>query len=152
MRPVLDAVRAILKFKDSASIAEIATMSGLPKRQVLDVLNRNGSMVWRDRKSGKVTRVDPISVLRGKLCGAGAYYWTSKGNYGSVDTLEFNGHEELKKRIQEEQWWGGFGDSSRATCVVDTPENRAALVAEGCVSEADLKPPLDERLWTEEAE
>ena len=149
MPAVLDALRAILKFKDSASIAEIATMSGLTKRRVLDILNQNGTMVWRNRETGKITKVDPQGVLRGKLRDSGAYYWMSQGNYGSVQTLDFSGHDELRKQIQEEQWWGGFGDSYKATCVVDTPEHRAALEAEGCVLEENLNPPIDDRLWSE---
>ena len=145
--PILEAIRSLLKFKDSTSISEIASIAGLPRKRVLDVINTNGTMVWRDRRTGKITRVDPRGVLDGKLSEAGAYFWLSKGNYGSVDTIEFKKHDDLRIKLQEEQWWGGFGDSYKATCVVDTPEHRSALVEDGCILHSDVI--LDDRLWKE---
>ena len=58
-RPVLDAIRAILKFKDHATITEIAKMAEMKQRDVLDVVNANGSMVWRNRKNGQITGESP---------------------------------------------------------------------------------------------
>ena len=46
-RPVLDAIRAVLKFKDHATITEVAKFADLKPRHVLDVINANGTMVWR---------------------------------------------------------------------------------------------------------
>ena len=51
-RPILDAIRAVLKFKDRATIAEVAKYAGVPQRQVLDTINTNGRFVWRDLALG----------------------------------------------------------------------------------------------------
>ena len=63
-RPVLDAIRAVLKFKDHATIAEVAKFADMRPRQVLGVINANGNMVWRNRKNGHITKVAPSDVLR----------------------------------------------------------------------------------------
>jgi hypothetical protein len=148
--PILATIRSLLKFKDCTTVSEIASIAGLTKKRVLDVLNSNGHMVWRNRHNGKITRVDPKGVLEGRLWASGSYFKDGLEDYGRVHTLEFKMHEELRDRLKQEQWGGGFGDSFIYTCVLDTPENRAALVADGCVYFKDLDPPLDDRLWKED--
>lgn len=143
--PVLDAIRALLKFKNWTTISEIAKVAGKTQKQVLDVVNHNGHMVWRDRDNGRITRVDPQGVLREKLWEAGAFFSAGSADYGSTNTLEFKGHDELRKRLEVKRWGGGLGDSYQFTCVLDTPENREALVADGCVHASDVV--IDDRLW-----
>ena len=65
--PVLATIRALLKFKDHTTIAEIASTSGLSRKVVLETINRNGQFVWRNRKNGHITKVDPQSALRKQL-------------------------------------------------------------------------------------
>lgn len=148
-RPVLDAIRSILKFKDFATINDIARYSGLTPRLVLDTINANGAMVWRDRKNGRITKVDPRAVHRQQLVESGAYYFSV--SYGAWShegyCLKFKGNDELRKTLETRHLTGGIGDSWHITKIEDTPENRAALEAAGLMPWAESE--ADERLWRE---
>ena len=150
-RPVLDAIRAVLKFKDKATISEIARYSELRQRHVLDVINANGSMVWRDRKTGHVTKVDPRGVLRKQLVESDAYYFPDTYGAWSVEghSLRFKGHDDLRARLCERRLVGGIGDCWTIEPVIDTPENRASLEADGLKLWSEDE--ADERLWVEPA-
>ena len=150
-RPVLEAIRAVLKFKDGATINEVARYAGVTSKRVLDTINANGAMVWRDRKSGRITRVDPRGVLRKRLVESESYYFPDTYGAWAVEgrCLRFAGHEELRLALSTPHWTGGLGDSWKISKVEDTPENRAALEAAGLKlwNEAEV----DERLWVEES-
>lgn len=150
-RPVLDAIRAVLKFKDKATISEIARYAELRQRHVLDVINANGSMVWRDRKTGHVTKVDPRVVLRKQLVESDAYYFPDTYGAWSVEgrCLRFKGHGDLRERLCESRLVGALGDCWNEKHVIDTPENRAALEADGLKLWSEDE--ADERLWVEPA-
>ena len=146
--PVLAAIRALIKFKGSASIAEIARMSGKPQRHVLDLLNRNREFIKLDKRA-RVASVVIRAVLRDRLWKSGAYY--RPGTYGAWSVegycLTFEGNAELRESLQEKRWIGGFGDSSQTTIVIDTPENRAALEAAGLRPWQEGEALIDDRLW-----
>jgi len=147
--PVLDAARAILKFMDSASIADIAKYCGMKYRAVLDVINKNERMVWRNRKTGRVTRVDPRAILRKQLVESDSYYFPSTYGAWSVEgkCLRFNGHEEIRAKLLRRTVVGALGDSWQEDHVLDTPENRAALEADGLKLWSESE--ADDRLWLE---
>ena len=148
-RPVLDAIRAVLKFKDAATISEIAKYAGLTYRQVLDAINTNGTMVWRDRKSGHVTRVDPRAVHRKQLVESDRYYFPDTYGAWSVEghCLRFKGHDDLRAKLSDGRLVGALGDCWTESHVIDTPENRAALEAAGLKLWSESE--ADERLWKE---
>jgi hypothetical protein len=149
VNPVLTTIRALLKFKNDTTIAEISTTAGISRKIVLDVINRNGNMVWRDRTNGKITRVDPQNILWGKLWADGAYFRIGEENYGCAHTLVFIGNEELKNDLLKNDWAGGLGYCYPIKYVPDTPENRAVMVANGCIFHDDIAPTVDDRLWKE---
>ena len=60
---VLQTIRDLLKFKDYTTIAEIAKFSGQTQSKVLKVINDNGWAVYRNRKNGRITRVDTKTKL-----------------------------------------------------------------------------------------
>lgn len=148
-RPVLNAIRAVLKFKDYATIAEIAKLAEMKQRQVLDVINANGHMVWRNRKNGHITKVDPRAIHRKQLVESDRYYF--RESYGAWShegyCLRFKGHDDLRQALQDKHWTGGIGDSWQITKVEDTSANRAALDAAGLKLWAEDE--ADERLWCE---
>lgn len=150
-KPVLDAIRSILRFRDDTSIPEIATMAGVPRRHVLDTINANGHMVWRNKKTGRVARVDTTTPLRKQLWESGEFY--RQGTYGAWSVeghcLEFTGHEGLRNEIASRRTIGGLGDSSTIRIVEDTPENRAALESAGMRPWDEAV--IDDRLWSEAA-
>lgn len=148
-RPVLAAIRSLLRFRDATTIAEVASIASVPKRRVLDVLNRNGAFVWRDRKTGRITRVDPRTQLSNDLWESGRFYrigdygaWSKEGK--QIVILD----EGLKAILEEPHTTGGLGDSYMIRIIKNTPENLAAVEAAGLRpwSEAEV----NDRLWVEE--
>jgi len=150
-RPILETLRAVLKFKATATIAEVASMAGVPRRQVLDIINRNGTLVWRNRDNGKISRVDPRSVLRDQLWKSGKFY--AEDTYGawSVEgqSLKFEGNPELREKLQERRTVGALGDNYPVSVIIDTPENRAVIEAAGLRPWAEAV--IDDSLWQEDA-
>lgn len=150
-RPILEAIRALLKFRDTTTIGEIAKMAGVKDRAVLDVINANEGMVWRYRKTGKIMSVDPRGVLNKRLWEGGKYFKAhdlgddqdprrDRGGY-----LDFKGHDAFRTAKQERAALTyGYRDIVR-----DTPENRAALIAAGCQPWTEIV--IDDRLWQEPA-
>lgn len=151
MTPVLDTIRAILKFKDHTTISEIASTAGLPRKVVLETINRNGQFVWRDRKNGHITRVDPQSALRDQLWKSGEFY--REGTYGAWSIeghcLKFEGNADLRERLKATRTVGALGDNYPVEVVLDTPENRAAIEAAGLRPWSEAI--IDDRLWQEPA-
>lgn len=150
-KPVLSAIHALLQFRDSTTIGEIARMCGKPQRHVLDVINTNGKLVERDRKTGRITKADPRGVLRAQLWNSGEFYVPhdltddenparKRGGY-----LEFMGRDELRARLETTvvQTYG------KSKMVLDTPENRAALAKAGMERWDEIA--IDDRLWKEDA-
>lgn len=145
-KPILHTIRQILKFKDTTTIAEIASIVNLPRKKVLEVLNQNGSYVYRDRKNGKIHKVNPRAALKEKLWKEGAYYIIMLHDYGSVKGLEFN-NKDLKEQLLKEAWGGFIGDSYKYQYVPDNPKNRKILENNGLVEESKII--IDDRLWVE---
>lgn len=151
-RPVLDAIRATLKFKDTATISEIAKYAGLTYKQVLSTVNANSEMVWRNRKTGHITKVDPRGVMRKKLIESDRYYFPDTYGAWSVEgyCLRFKGHDDLRQQILSTRLVGALGDCWNEKHVIDTPENRSALEAAGLKLWSEDE--ADESLWRESNE
>lgn len=148
-QPVLETIRAILKFKDYATISETAKMAGMTQKAVLDVINENGEMVWRNRKNGHITKVDPRGVLLRRLVESDAYYFPDTYGAWSVEgkCLRFKGHDDLRDRLRRKVLVGALGDCWNEDHVMDTPENRAELEAAGIKLWSEDE--ADDRLWCE---
>ncbi len=150
-RPILDAIRAVLKFKNTATISEIAKYAGMTYKQVLDVVNINGTMVWRNRKNGHITKIDPRGVHRKQSVESDRYYFPDTYGAWSVEgrCLRFKGHDDLRTQLSEKRLVGALGDCWSENHVIDTPENRAALEASGLTLWSEDE--ADERLWVEQS-
>lgn len=147
MLKVLETIREVLKFKSYTTISEIAKLSGLKQMEVLKIINKNGDMVWREKKTGRITSVNTHKKLSDKLFNEGRWYFISGVNYGSSNEITFIGHNEIRNKYTKTYRHGGFGDSYDWTGVYDSPEIRKELEAEDCVFGSDLK--LDDRMWEE---
>lgn len=150
-RPVLTAIRALLKFKDFTTISEIASTAGLSRKVVLETINRNGQFVWRDRRNGHITKVDPQAKLRTQLWESGKFYAEDTFGAWSVEgrSLKFTGNDELRERLKEQRTVGALGDNYPVEVVLDTPANRAALETVGLRPWSEAI--IDDRLWQEPA-
>ncbi|WP_226576440.1 hypothetical protein [Acuticoccus sediminis] len=148
--PILDTIRALLTFRDGTTISEIAKMAGVSPRRVLDVVNANGALVYRLRKTGKITKVDTKTPLAKQLWASGAYYKIgSEGMWShEYDTIVLVGHDDLAERLSTKQVLGALGDSTNRRFIVATPENIAAVEAAGIRPWSEA--PSDDRLWSEE--
>ncbi len=91
-----------------------------------------------------------LSARLRALIDAGDVYWIE--TYGAWspegEQIQFKGHDDLRDRLQRPHWTGGIGDSWQIKVIKNTPENRAAVEAEG------LRPldavEIDESLWKED--
>lgn len=147
--PILYTIRQLLKFKDDTTISEIASTAGLSRKLVLETINRNGHFVWRNRKNGHITKVDPQSTLREQLWESGKFY--REGTFGAWSVeghcLNFEGNDELRESLKEKRIVGTLVEHWPVDVVLDTPENRAALEAAGLRPWSEAV--IDDRLWAE---
>lgn len=147
---ILETIREILKFKDYTTISEISKLSGIPQAEVLRVINKNGAYVWRDRKNGRITKVDPRSKLIKDLWNSGDYYnitsygaWAHEGYKIEVP----KGQEEKISHLTIERVVGAIGDSWYKTLVEATEENIKEVELLGFTNWD--KRVIDDRLWIE---
>ncbi|WP_418459919.1 hypothetical protein ACNT8L_05935 [Brucella intermedia] len=151
MSTVLQTIRSLLEFKDFTTISEIASTAGLKRAFVLNVVNQNGQFVWRNRRNGRITKVDPKTALSEQLWASGNFYritsygaWSHEG-----DQIILNGHEDLRKRLLSDRWTGGLGDSWKIEVIEDTEENRKEVEAAGIRPWSEAV--IDDSLWREVA-
>lgn len=147
---ILQTIREILKFKDYATISEISKLSGIPQAQVLKIINKNGPYVWRNRKNGRITKVDPRSKLVENLWNSGDYYnivsygaWAHEGYQIKV----VKEREDLISHLSVKQVTGAIGDSWYLDIVKATDENIKEVESLGFINWD--KRVIDDRLWTE---
>ena len=147
---ILQTIREILKFKDYATISEISKLSGIPQAQVLTIINKNGPYVWRNRKNGRITKVDPRSKLVENLWNSGEYYrvvsygaWVHEGYKIEVPKDQ----EEKISHLTVKQVTGGIGDSWYLTLVEANDKNIKEVESLGFTNWD--KRVIDDRLWTE---
>lgn len=148
-KPVLDTIRAILKFKKHTTIAEIASIGEMRKRDVLDVVNANLALLGRNTENGRIFRVNTETPLKKQLWESGDYYriedygaWSKEG-----EQITFHGHDDLRDTLSEGRRIGALGDSYQATIIKYSPSNIAAVEAAGLKPWADVV--IDDRLWKE---
>ena len=147
---ILETIREILKFKDYATISEISKLSGIPQAQVLKIINDNGAYVWRNRKNGRITKVDTKSKLVENLWNSGDYYkivsygaWSHEGY--KIEVLK--DQEEKISHLTVERVVGAIGDSWYKTLVEATDENIKEVESLGFTNWD--KRVIDDRLWAE---
>ena len=151
MQLVLSTMREILKFKDSTTIAEVSKYSGLKIGFVLSVINNNGRMVWRDRKSGKITKVDPRSVLVKELKDSGKFY--KFDSYGLVSkegvclTILGEPYFKLPDNFYESVNVGLFGSTQKASRKIIPVESEEQLKSLGFKLLSSVG--VNDRLWNE---
>lgn len=147
--PILDAIREILKFKKTTTIAEVASLTGISKMKVLKTLNRNGDMVSRYIQTGQIVKVDTHTKLRKQEWNSGRYYRI--GTYGmwceEGKCIEFTGHDDLRESLTKSVMVGALGDSGTQEIVPHTKENIAAVEADGMRPWSECV--IDDRLWQE---
>ncbi len=150
--PVLDTIRAILKFKAFTTIAEIASMAGVKRLDVLNVVNANLDLIKRDVKRGRIIGLDLQSPLRKQLWDSGKFWKQDTYGAWSIEgqcIILADCQKELAERLTKQQIVGGFGDSYYVGVIHLTPENIAAVEAEGIRPWSEAV--IDDRLWKEEA-
>lgn len=141
--PVLDTIRALLKFKDHTTISEIAKIGGFKAAHVLDVVNRNGAYVHRFRSNGKIAKVDLHEPLRKQLWQSGRFYKIT--SYGEWST---EGEEiVLRDGITVEHLSSKMLHYRSRPAIVNTVENRRILEDAGLLLWSETI--LDDQLWQE---
>ena len=147
---VLQTIRDLLKFKDYTTISEIAKFSGQTQSKVLKVINDNGWAVYRNRKSGRITKVDTKTKLYKDEWERGVWYKQTSYGAWSHEGYKLEVHDSVKDKFLElvsSHWIGGIGDSWKIEHIEDTPENRKILEESGLQPWDNLV--VDDRLWKE---
>lgn len=150
--PILDTIRAILKFKAFTTIAEISSMAGVKRLDVLNVVNANLDLIKRDVKRGRIIGLDLQNPLRKQLWDSGKFWKQDTYGAWSVEgqcIILADCQTELAGRLAKQQIVGGFGDSYYVGVIHLTPENIEAVEAEGIRPWSEAV--IDDRLWKEEA-
>lgn len=147
---VLQTIRDLLKFKDYTTISEVAKFSCQTQSKVLKVINDNGWAVYRNRKNGRITKVDTRTRLVEQEWNSGKYY--KKVSYGawSHEGYKLEIHDSLKEKFKElvsSTLTGALGDSWNIEHIEDTLENRKILEEAGLQDWSTLI--VDDRLWNE---
>ena len=147
---ILETIREILKFKDYATISEISKLSGIPQAQVLKIINKNSAYVWRNRKNGRITKVDPRTQLIKDLWDSGEYYRID--SYGAWSTEGYKikvtkDQEEKISHLTAKRVVGVIGDSWYITLVEATEDNIKEVELLGFTNWD--KRVIDDRLWIE---
>lgn len=148
--PILDTTRAILKFKAFTTIAEIASMAGVKRLDVLNVVNANLDLIKRDVKRGRIIGLDLQNPLRKQLWDRGNFWKQDTYGAWSVEgqcIVLADSRQELAERLKKQQIVGGFGDSYYVGVIHLNPENIAAVEAEGIRPWSEAV--IDDRLWKE---
>lgn len=147
MKVILAAIQQLLKFKGFATFAEIASVSGRKKMDVLECLNANSSLLHKDKR-GRITGLaDVITNQRAMDYHAGKTYYTTKINYGCETVIACL--NPVVDSLRQTYYSGGIGDSWASQEIIYTPENVAAVEALGVVEYS--KPPVKqiEEFWKE---
>lgn len=124
------------------SYTEIASVSGLKKIEVIEILANNKKWLILD-KQGRVKEITFEQHYR-DLYNSGKLYRISPINYGADSALCCVGNDDL----QTDYWEGGFGDCRKAKAILNTPENIKELESRGLVHAKQYKISVD-KLWKE---
>lgn len=139
MKPVLDSLLRLLRVEGKASTTSIARASGVPYREVLRVLDENRHLLVKDKAQRIVGTIlqDLYQKERKRAIDEGRAYIISGINYGSDNEILCRG--PVRQELQTDYWSGGLGDSALTPCILDRPENLAAVRARGLVHLSEIK-------------
>jgi hypothetical protein len=144
--PVLKAITELLSHKGHCTYSELASVSGVKKIRVLEILNANKTLIAMSHN--KIVRLRDYSKIEIKeACEKGLTFWEELGNYGTDKTLVTK--NEKAKALETPAYYGGFGDSYRVERIEDTEENRKKLIEMGIVHYKDYPTKTTEEVWIE---
>ncbi len=128
---VLNTIKELLKFKGFCNYSEIASVSGIKKIQVLEILNKNKSFLrFHPNKRDRITGLTNSLIIE-DFKNKGQIYWIEKENYGCIEVIKFNGNDELRKQLEKPYTCGGIGDNYNIQCIENTRENLDKVQAAG---------------------
>jgi len=140
--PIYQAITSLLCIKKPISYSEIASVAGVKRQKVLDVLIRNKHLLVMD-KQGRIERF--ISDAANQARNAHALWTQGKNfkiepvNYGADNQIILcDSIKDKYKHLIKPYCVGGIGDNYWTEYLLDTPENRAALLADGIVFYEDV--------------
>lgn len=140
--PIYQALTSLLCIKKPVSYSEVASVAGAKRQKVLDVFIRNKHLLVMDKRK-RVERFisDEANQARNAhaLWTHGKNFKLSPINYGSDHQIVLcEAVRDNYKHLIKPYCVGGFGDSCWTEYLLDTPENRAALLADGIVCYDDV--------------
>ena len=142
---ILHAIQQLLKWKQTATIAEIAKIAELKQGRVLEVLNNNIRWIKQDTKGKVIGLRENAQVLKNPDV---LYYYYEGINY-SADKRIIANKEDMVKDLYQDYWCGGIGDCYRINILLLNDENIKILHERGFVHYDELPKKTFEEIWCE---
>lgn len=142
---ILHAIQQLLKWKQTATIAEIAKIAECKQAKVLEVLNNNIRWIKQDTKWRIIGLRENAQVLKNPDV---LYYYFALINYGADKRIETNKKENVIDLYQD-YWEGGFGDCHCINVILYTENNIKILRERGFVHYDELPKKTFEEIWCE---
>ena len=143
MKPIRDAIFALLQLKSPVNYTEVASLLKIDKKKVLDVILTNKRFLVIDKK-GKIERFTTTeeyrSILAANEIAKGTVYYLADINYGCDKCIQLSsiGEDKVKDLI-EPYICGGIGDNYTINVILDSPENRKEMSKRGFTLIDDFK-------------
>lgn len=147
---ILRAITELLHFQKSASISEIAAMSGRTKMEVLTCLNLNDALIVKEIKGGQgriIGLFDVCGESRQKAFDSGNTYVVDKTDYGRLDVIRCKSPKI--SHLYEDIWVGMYGDSHKESIIRHTEENIKAIKELGIIPYNEGQYTKIEDVWIE---
>jgi hypothetical protein len=140
--PIYQAITSLLLIKKPVGYAEVASVAKVKKQKVLDVIIRNKHLLKMDAKGrimGFISNECNQTRAAHVLWTQGKNFKLSPINYGSDHQIVLCADIACKyKHLNKPYCEGGLGDNYWTEYLLDTPENRAALLADGIQNYEDV--------------
>jgi hypothetical protein len=140
--PIYQAITSLLCIKKPISYSEVASVAGVKRQKVLDVIIRNKHLLVMD-KQGRIERFISDEANQARHAHAewtqGKNFKLSPINYGSDNKIVLSETvRDTYKHLIKPYCVGGLGDNYWTEYLLDAPENRAALAKDGIVCCEDV--------------
>lgn len=147
---IYEALYQLLSFQKSASLSEIAGVSGKKKIDVLKCLNTNEHLITKVQRGQQMYVTGFKDVVAEQLSAAynrGLTYVISQADYGTKEIIECNNPDA--SNLQQSVVFGCYGDSHMAQVILNTPDNINALREMGIVPYKHYKCKSVREMWYE---
>jgi len=152
---VFDTIVSLIKVNGKATLSQIISFSGLPRKHVLKVLEDNRNLFQTKPGTGQILRAYRrlTGEARNAAMATGQFYTETDINYGCAVSLEFpKGVNPEADALRRGYACGGLGDSYTVQVVLKEREGELRAIGMKPIAEADLSQFPGYVEWVEDVE